>query len=186
MAHGWGGGGAELDVEGVAREEQHEEGGEGVEGVGGVGGAGGAGGEELAVAVAHVEGVAGVAAGVAEEADQRVGAVGGAAGAWVGVGGGQVTGSVGGMVDGVSVEDEGVEVGVVDVGDGECVGRGVAVEEGGHVGIEVGPGQRAGPVGGVAPVGGGEGDHEGGSGRLHSCLPLISFCSGSVKITHYR
>lgn len=42
--------------------------------------------------------------------------------------------------------------------------------------------------GGVALVGGGEGDHEGGSDHLHSCQPLISFCSASVKITetHYE
>lgn len=180
-AHGQGHGGAGLDVEGAAHEEQHEEGGGGVEGVGGGG---------PAAAAARAEG----AAGVAEEGDRRAGAVGGAVGAWVAVGGGQVPGGVGGTADEVSVEDEDVEVGVVDVGDGGCVGRGVAVEEGGHVGTEADPGQEVGPVGGgggvggVAPVGGGEEDHEGGSDRLHSCLPLISFCSGSVKITetHYK
>lgn len=164
----------------MAREESHGEGGGGVEGVGGVGGVGDGG---PAAAAARVEG----AVGVAEEGDRHAGAVGGAVGAWVGVGGGQVAGGVEGTADEVSVEDEGVEVGVVDAGDEGYVGRGVAVEEEGHVGTEADSGQEVGLVGGdgggVAPVGGGEEDHEGGSDRLHSCLPLISFCSGSVKIT---
>lgn len=133
--------------------------------------------------MAHVEG----AADVAEEGDQCEGAVDEAVGAWMGVGGGQVAGGAGGTADEVSVEDEGVEVGVVDDEDEWCVGTGVAVEEEGHVDTEAGPGQEGGPVGGgadgVVPVGGGEGDHEGGSDRLHSCRPLISFCSASVKIT---
>lgn len=200
MGHGWGHGGAGLDVVVAAREERHEEGGGGVEGVESVedvGGVGGVGDGGPAAVVARVEG----AVGAAEEVDQHggavgvavghVGAVGVAVGAWVGVGGGQVAGGAGGTADEVSVEDEGETVGVEDVGDEGCVGRGVAVEEEGHVGTEAGPGQEVRPVGGgvgaVAPVGGGEGDHEGGSGHLHSCLPLISFCSGSVAITktHY-
>lgn len=146
VAHGQGHGDVGLDAEGVAHEERHEEGGEDVEdvedvgdveGVEGVENVEGVEGEDPAVSVAHVEG----AAGVAEEEDQCVGAVDGAVGAWVGVGGGQVAGDAGGMADEVTVEDEGVEVGVVNDEDEVCVGRGVAVEEGGHVDTEAGPGQ---------------------------------------------